>query len=101
MNQLQQTREELSSKSQIFQEKMKKVFDKGAKQDEFHINDLVLKWDARFEDKGKHGKFNHLWKGPFQIAACHGSNTYIMKTLQGEWVEGGPVNGRFLKTYVS
>lgn len=60
MIQLQQTREELYNKSQLFQEKTKKAFDKGAKQDEFHINDLVLKWDARYEDKGKHGKFDHL-----------------------------------------
>lgn len=81
MIQLQQTREELYSKTQLFQEKMKKIFDKVAKQENFQINDLVLKWDARYEDKGKHGKFDHLWKGPFQIAACHRNNNFILKTL--------------------
>jgi len=41
---------------------MKKIFDKGEKQEIFQINDLVLKWDAKYEEKGKHGKFDHLWK---------------------------------------
>jgi hypothetical protein len=31
--------------------------------------DLVLKWDARREAKGKHGKFYNLWLGPFQVVA--------------------------------
>jgi hypothetical protein len=31
---------------------MKKVFDKKTKANDFKINDLVLKWDARNEDKG-------------------------------------------------
>jgi hypothetical protein len=35
--------------------------------DDFKVDDLVLKWDARNEDKGKHGKFDHLWLGPFRI----------------------------------
>lgn len=34
---------------------MKKVFDKKVKVDNFLIGDLVLKWDARLENKGKHG----------------------------------------------
>ena len=50
---------------------MKKIFDKKEKLDDFQQGDLVLKWDARHEDKGKHGKFEHLWKGPYQIAEDH------------------------------
>ena len=41
---------------------MKKVFDKKVKTDDFQLGDLVLKWDVRNEDKGKHGKFDNLWK---------------------------------------
>ena len=30
------------------------MFDKRAKVDSFKLGDMVLKWDARYEDKGKH-----------------------------------------------
>ena len=43
---------------------------------DFQQGDLVLKWDARHEDKGKHGKFEHLWKGPYEISENHGNNFY-------------------------
>jgi hypothetical protein len=39
------------------QQRIKQVFDKKAKKEEFQIGDLVLKWDAPKQDKGKHGKF--------------------------------------------
>jgi len=48
---------------------MNKVFDKHTKVDYFKVDDLVLKWDARNEHKGKHGKFDYLWLGPFKIIA--------------------------------
>jgi transposase InsO family protein len=58
---VQQMREEVYNNTQLHQDKMKKVFDKRTKVDDFKVDDLVLKWDARNEDKGKHGKFDHLW----------------------------------------
>ena len=64
---LQQTREEVYEKSQVIHDKIKKFFDKRSKEDEFYIEDQVLKWDSRKEDKGKHGKFDFLWKGPYVI----------------------------------
>ena len=57
---------------------MKNIFDKRNKPDDFRPGDLILKWDARYEDKGKHGKFNHLWKGPYKIEICQGKNTYML-----------------------
>ena len=48
------------------------------KKDYFQLQDLVLKWDARIEDKGKHGKFNHLWKDPYQIFAYNGKRSYTL-----------------------
>ena len=57
-------RESIYDRSQLMQDKMKKIFDRKVKADNFQIGDLVLKWDARFEDKGKHGKFDHLCQGP-------------------------------------
>ena len=43
---------------QTHQEKMKNTFDKRVKEEQFQIDDLVLKWDAPKEDK--HGKFDHM-----------------------------------------
>lgn len=61
----------------------------------------MLRWDAKYEEKGKHGKYGHFWKGPYKIVACHGSDTFIIQSLHGEWVDRGLVNGRFLKHYVN
>ena len=47
----------------VHQEKMKKTFDRKIKEGDFQINDLVLIWNARKEDK--HGNFDYLWKGPY------------------------------------
>eukprot|EP00253_Pinus_taeda_P003166 PITA_03166 len=56
-------------------------------------------WDARNEEKGKHGKFENLWKGPFKIAAYRGQNAFLLKEMNGEDCPGGPINGRLLKRY--
>jgi hypothetical protein len=97
---VQQTREKAFNNAQLRQDKIKEAFDRHTKVDDFKPGDWVLKWDARNEDKGKHGKFDHLWLGPFKIAAYHGSNAYLLQESNGELVGGGPVNGRFLKHYI-
>jgi hypothetical protein len=78
---------------------MRKTFNKHSKQEEFQLGDLVLKWDAKNEDKGKHGKFDHLWTGPFRINSYRGNNAYFLEELNGECVGWGHVNDRFLKHY--
>jgi len=62
---------------------------------------MVLKWDARYEDKGKHGKFNNLWKGPYTIFSFCGKNSYLLKDSEGLRIGTGPVNGRLLKHYLT
>lgn len=97
----QEIRENVYHKSQIFRGKIKSIFDKKIKRDDFHPQDLVLKWDARIEDKGKHGKFDHVWN-PYQIVAYILKDrgfAYILKEVNGDLLQGGPVNGRFLKVY--
>jgi hypothetical protein len=39
---------------------MKALFDQKDKDREFLPGDLVLKWEARKEDVGKHGKFDPI-----------------------------------------
>eukprot|EP00253_Pinus_taeda_P025531 PITA_25531 len=69
---LQQTREEVFKNTSKLQEKIKKIYDRKEKVDKFQVDDVVLKWDARNEEKGKHSKFENLQKGPFKIAAYRG-----------------------------
>ena len=83
------------------QRKMKKIFDRKVKIDDFHLGDSVLKWDARNEDKGKHGKFDNLWQGPYTILAFSGKNAYFLEDSNGNLVTPGPINGIFLKHYLT
>jgi len=81
--QLQQSREEVYNKTQVVQENIKNIFDKRTKADDFNMGDKVLKLDSRREDKGKHGKFENLWKGPYIISVFRGNNAFFFKELDG------------------
>ena len=86
-------------KSESHQQKIKVMFDKREKVDNFQVGDWVLKWNTVRQDKGKHGKFDSLRIGPFVIAQIQKNNTFKLQNLEGEEVFDGPVNGRFLKLY--
>ena len=73
---LQQTREEVYVKSQVIQDKIKTIFDKKTKVDDFYIGDKLLKLDSRREDKGKHGKFDFLWQVPYVIYGYRANNAF-------------------------
>ena len=79
----------------------KKIFDKRTKEDDFSIGDKVLKWDSMREEKGKHGKFDFLWKDPYVIYGYRGNNAFFIRNLDGTDIPEGPVNGRMLKHYYS
>eukprot|EP00253_Pinus_taeda_P030496 PITA_30496 len=96
---LQQTREQVFNGAQILQEKLKKIFDKKTKAEDFLVGSKFLRWDSRREDKGKHTKFDFLWKGPYIISVVQGNNTYFLKSLDESIAEEGSVNGRMLKHY--
>jgi hypothetical protein len=97
---LQQDREQLLEKTELHQEKME-IFDKKVKTNIFKTGELVLKWDAARQEKGKHSKFDALWAGPFIITVVQQNNTFVLQNLAGEEVAGGPFNGHFLKTFFS
>eukprot|EP00253_Pinus_taeda_P024811 PITA_24811 len=96
---VQKIREQLIEKLAMHQKKIKEVFDKKVKMDNFQVGDWVLKWDAFKEKKGNHGKFDALWSGPFVITQAHTKNTFFLHNLYGESVFDGPINGHFLKLY--
>ena len=69
-------REKLLDKSHDHQHKIKKDFEKKVRKEDFQLGDLVLKWDAPRQDKGKHGKFEALWVGPFKISEVFSNTTF-------------------------
>jgi hypothetical protein len=79
------------------QQKIKQDFDRKVRKKEFEIGDLVFKWDAPRQDKGKHSKFDALWIDPFKISEVFSNNTYGLQDLEGEEVFNSAVNGHFLK----
>ena len=81
-----------------YQENMKSIFDRKAKEFLFQTGYLVLRWDTRRDEKGKHGKFNPLWYGPYKIVEVRSNNTFILENLDGE-TDQLPMNGQYLKHY--
>ena len=64
----------------------------------FQTGDLVLRWDTKREEKGKHGKFDPLWYRPYKITEARSNNTFMLENLDGEAI-GLPMNGQYLKHY--
>ena len=100
MIELQQNREKVEEKAQLYRLKIKNRFDRKIKDNTFSIGDMVLRWDARKEKKGKHGKFDNLWFVPFPVSKILENNTFVLQSLEGEELSS-PVNGRFLKHFYS
>jgi hypothetical protein len=96
---VQQNRAEVDEKIQKYQDNMKSFFDKKSKDREFLPGDLVLKWDARKEDVENHGKFDHIWFGPFNIVASEGKNSLLLENLEGK-ILNAPINGHYLKHFM-
>jgi hypothetical protein len=96
---LEEEREKEKSKFISHQQIVKMWFDKHkAKEKNFEVGDLVLKWDRANEPKGKHYKFQNLWLIPFQVAEKIGVGIYRLQDLRGE-PDSLPVNGQALKQY--
>ena len=90
----------MDEKPQLYRAKVKNMFDRNIKENTFIEGEMVLRWDARKEQKGKHGKFDNLWFGPFLISKVLENNTFILQSLEGEELSS-PVNGRLLKHFYS
>ena len=75
------------------------ILKKEKKKKKIQVDYLVLRWDVRIEDKGKHGKFDNLCLGPFRIDEVLHNNTSVLKNMDDENLSGGLVNGIFLNHY--
>ena len=79
---------------------MKYLYDKRTTDRKFEVGDMVLMWNARMEDKGKHGKFDPIWLGPYNIHDTNGEDSYFLQDLTGDILEL-TIHGQFLKRYFS
>jgi hypothetical protein len=96
---LEEEREKSKSNFIAHQKIVKRCFDKHkAKEKNFDMGDLVLKWDRANESKGKHSKFQNLWFGPFQVAENIGVGTYRLHNMRGV-PDALPMNGQALTQY--
>jgi hypothetical protein len=94
---LEEEREKEKSKFLAHQQIVKSWFDKHkAKEKNFEVGDLVLKWDRANESKGKHSKFQNLWLEPFQVAKNIEVGMYRLHNPRGE-PSTLPVNVQALK----
>jgi hypothetical protein len=57
---VQQIREQVMDRAYNHQQKIKQAFDRKVRKKEFELGNLVLKWDAPRQDRGKHNKFDAL-----------------------------------------
>jgi hypothetical protein len=57
---VQPVREQVVDRAYNHRQKIKQAFDKKSGKKYFELGDLVLKWDAPRQEKGKHSKFDAL-----------------------------------------
>ena len=97
---LNENKRDASAKKIKLQLQMKHLFDKKVVERKFSIDEMLLMWNARIEDKGKHGKFDPIWLGPYLIESTWGYDSYLLKELFGGILKF-LVHGKFLKRYFS
>ena len=68
----------MEERAQLYRLKIKSRFDRKIKENTFSVGDMVLRWDARKEKKGKHGKFDNLWFVPFLVSKILENNTFVL-----------------------
>lgn len=80
--QLDETRREALTKNAKLWVQMKYLYDKKEVERKFDLEDLVLLWNCKHEDKGKHGKFDPFWLGPYLIHDNWGEDSYFKNNSQ-------------------
>ena len=98
LNELDENRRKSLDQSIGNSDQVKRTFDKSTRLGSFQFGDTVLLWEKQREKIGKHGKFDHLWMGPYIIDEVAGANSFYLYDLEGERLNL-PVNGLLLKMF--
>ncbi|XP_057818152.1 uncharacterized protein LOC131031129 [Cryptomeria japonica] len=80
------------------QQMVKPLHDRKACDISFINGEWVLKWNAKDQDKGKHGKFDALWLGPFIISEKGGEKSYYLQDIDGQMQEF-PIHAQYLQHF--
>lgn len=97
---LDETGEDAHRKNMRLEQKRKYLFEKRESQRKFKVNDPVLLWNARAEEKGKHDEFEALWLGPYVVVEKNSEDSYFLMDMDGEMKELS-VHGQFFKCFFS
>jgi hypothetical protein len=69
----------------VYQNRIKRSYNKKIKVQTFQVGDLVLKENQKnMANLDSKGKFEPNWLGPFVITASYTSRAYQLSTLEGE-----------------
>jgi hypothetical protein len=80
------------------QSKVKKDFDRSARQRDFMVGDNFFLWDKGKEKPRKHGKFDSVWLGPYLIREIAGLIYFHLTHFDGEPINI-PQNGQQLNIF--
>jgi hypothetical protein len=81
INLLEERRNAALSNVRIYQEALKKYYNKRVVQRKLNVDDLVLKKDIRTKDKHK---FSTLWEGPFIIVDVAAPGAYVLAEVDDD-----------------
>jgi hypothetical protein len=81
INLLEERRNAALSNVRIYQEALKKYYNKRVVQRKLNVDDLVLKKDIRTKDKHK---FSTLWEGPFIIVDVAAPGAYVVAEVDDD-----------------
>ena len=97
LNNLDETRRDVSLANEAHKKCVKSQYDKFVQPHAFNEGDLVLTHDQRYDKLGK-GKFKSMWYGPFVISKVLEKGSYELVDYDGIPL-GQPCNGLYLKRY--
>ena len=76
-----EARERARVRTEEYQKRVKRAFDKKVVPRDYHPGDLMLK---KVEASGKHvGKLEPNWEGPYRIVCLRGKGAYELEDMEG------------------
>ena len=99
LNMIEEKRLTAMCHGQLYQQRMKKAFDKKVKPRVFREGDLVLKKILSFKPDSR-GKWTPNYEGPYVVKRAFSGGALVLTTMDGEEFTR-PVNAGAVKKYVA
>ena len=97
---LDEKRLQAQQKSECYQARLSRAFNKKVRPRSFQVGDIVLAVRRPIITSRKTGsKFTSKWDGPYVVQEVYTNGAY--KIVDAEGLRVGPINGKFLKRYYS